>query len=54
MTKGSSIKRPFDITLDEEGNSYVADFGNHRVQVFNTPRDSDITDSHSVLLNNNT
>ena len=27
---------PFDISNDEEGNLYVTDAGNHRVQVFNT------------------
>ena len=28
---------PTDITVDQQGRAYVADWGNHRLQVFQIP-----------------
>jgi len=33
-TKPGEFDRPYGVCVDEEGNFYVADFGNHRVQCF--------------------
>jgi DNA-binding beta-propeller fold protein YncE len=48
--KGSSLRKwgqkstgimqfdgPTDITVDQQGRAYVADWGNHRLQVFQIP-----------------
>ena len=32
--KGSGFKCPSSVTFDSTGNAYVADFNNHRIQVF--------------------
>jgi sugar lactone lactonase YvrE len=39
----NSLSTPTGVAVDEQGNLYVADLGNHRVLVYNTPLSSGIT-----------